>query len=51
MSLLPKCKECEREEVGGDGQTGVCHRCRDSVLSEKSKTKGEKVEEKKSDKK
>jgi len=27
----PKCSECQRENIGGDLETRVCHRCRDSV--------------------
>lgn len=30
MSLLSKCTKCGREDVGGDRDTKICHRCRDS---------------------
>lgn len=30
MSLLPKCSVCERENIGGNLDTGVCHRCASS---------------------
>ena len=34
MSLLKLCSECEREDIGGSLDTGICHRCRDTALAE-----------------
>ncbi len=39
MSLLSKCTQCGSENVGGDKETKICHRCRDSKpVEEETKT-------------